>query len=299
MKWIVIIGLFLLLLTSVEFRIFLINLPVVLYYLLKDVYKYFRYKQYNTAPIGKMDCYCAHFGRGKTLSAVAYISAYYQQYNNKRVWDSERKMFVVQKVHILTNVHLKTIPYELLENMNQFLACASHNKRLDEKNGTRTVTICFVDEASSEFNSRNFKDNISPEVLRVMVTQRHYYMNYIYSSQKFKLSDALMRSVTRHCIWCEKKWRFMVQYVYNADEMENVANPDLLQPLRKLGWFIRDKHFNEYDTYAVVDHLEKSVKNKDLLTEEQVLALRGNYNTDMDAVKPSRKYMRLQKKMRR
>lgn len=90
----------------------------------------------------------------------------------------------------------------------------------------------------------------------------------------------------------------MIQYIYDADEMENVANPALLQPLKKVGWFIRDKNYNEYDTYAVVDRLQKSVEEKDLLTEEEILALRGNMGTDMDAVIPSKKYRRIHKKIK-
>ena len=283
---------------SVEFRVMVKNIPFMLWYIPKDIYSFIRYRKYNNAPVGMMDCYCAHFGGGKTLSAVEYISSYYRQFNNKRVWDRERKKFVIQKVHVLTNVHLNTIPYEPLTSMSQFVACSQFNKKLDEEKDTLTVTLCFVDEASSEFNSRNFKNNISPDVLRVLVTQRHYRMNYLYSSQKFKLSDALMRSVTQRCIWCEKTWRFMIQYIYDADEMENVANPALLQPLKKVGWFIRDKNYNEYDTYAVVDRLQKSVEEKDLLTEEEILALRGNMGTDMDAVIPSKKYRRIHKKIK-
>ena len=284
--------------TDVRVRVAVFHLPSVLFYLVKDVYKYFKEKRYNRAPEGQMNCYCAHFGGGKTLSAVEYVSSMYRQYNNKPVWCSERKKFVTQKVHIITNVEFSTIPFDPLENIAQIVSHATNNKVIDEKNNTLTVIIVFVDESSSEFNSRNFKSNINPEFLRVMVTERHYHMNFLYSSQKFSLTDALLRSVTQTCIWCEKTWRFMVNYYYDADEMERVVDPMLLEPRVTLGWFIRDRHYNEYNTYAIVGNLKKSIDEGDMLTEEEILTLRGQINPYMDAVTTSKKYIKKRKKMR-
>lgn len=278
-------------------RIAFFHLPSTLYYAVKDTYFYFKHKNYNRAPEGNIWCYCAHFGGGKTLTATQYVAELYRKYNDKYVWDRERKKFVLQKVHIISNVKFNTVPYEPLNNISQIVNNALNNKSVDMENDTLTVIIAFIDESSSEMNSRNFKSNIDPEFLRVLVTERHYHMNFLYSSQKFKLSDALMRSVTQTCIWCEKTWRFMVNYYYDADEMENVSDPTLLKPYKKKGWLIWDKHFNEYDTYALVGELKKKIDAGDLMTPEEILVMRGQLSTDMDAVTPSRKYIKRVRKM--
>lgn len=299
MMGLLLVGIFLIaFFMDVRVRVAVFNLPLVLFYLPKDIYKYFKEKKYNRAPEGLMCSYNAHFGGGKTLSAVEWIMYIYEQYNNKLVWCPERKKFVTQKIHIISNVKFKTIPCEELVSVSQVVCNAFKGKKIDEKNDTLTVFISFTDESSSEFNSRSFKSNIDPEFLRVLVTERHYHMNFIYTSQKFKLTDALMRSVTQTCIWCEKTWRFMVNYYYDADEMENVVDPTLLEPRKTIGWFIRDKHYNEYDTYAIVGKLKKSIDDGDMLSEEEILTLRGQLNTDMDAVTPSKKYIKRRKKMR-
>lgn len=287
-----------LLIGSVYFRTLVFYLPFVLYYMFVDPFFYIYHKKYNDAPEGKMYCYAAHFGGGKTLSSVQYITHLYHRYNNKKVWDRERKKFVTQKIHIMSNVKFTTVPCEELNAVSQVVNNAMQNKVIDAENNTRTVLIALIDEASSEMNSRSFKDNIDPEFLRVLVTERHYHMNFFYTSQKFEMTDALMRKVTQTCIWCKKDWRFMIQCHYDADQMEKVLDPTMLKPLKRVGWFIRDKNYNEYDTYAIVGKLRKSILDGDMMSEEEILTLRGQINLDMDAVDVSRKFIRRRKKLR-
>ena len=202
-------------------------------YCLKDSYYYFKHKKYNQYDGGLLNCYFAHFGGGKTLSVTQYVIALFKRYNNKLVWNRETKKFDLQKVHIISNVHLNGVPYEELVSLSQVVCCAWHNKKLDKENGTRTVVLVLLDEASSQLNSRNFKTNIDADFLNTLITSRHFHMSLFYTSQKFKLVDALLRSVTQRCIWCNKEWRFMVQYYYDADEMEYATNPTLVKPYRR------------------------------------------------------------------
>lgn len=89
----------------------------------------------------------------------------------------------------------------------------------------------------------------------------------------------------------------MVHEQYDAFELENAADPTLIRPKRRFGWFIDDKAFNAYDTLACVDNLAKSCAEGDMLTETEILANQGNTGSDMDAVtSPSRKYIRARKK---
>lgn len=254
------------------------------YYLIKDTFYYFKHKEVNYYPAGVLNCYCAHFGGGKTLSIVHDVVTIFNRYNNLLVWDRGLKRFVKQKIHIVSNVKLSSVPYEPLESLSQIVNMAYVNKQIDIENNTRTVVLVIIDEASAQLNSRSFKTNIDPSFLNTLITSRHYHISIFYSSQKFKLTDALMRSVTQKCINCKKIWRFVIQSEFDADEMEYASDPTMIKPIRRTGFFILDKDYAAYDTLATVDQLKKKVDEKDMMSPEEILQLRGNLNPDNDAV---------------
>lgn len=268
-------------------------------YLCRDIYFYFKYNKRYLYDGGLLNCYFAHFGGGKTLSVVEYTEWLYKKYNNRRVYDTGRKKFVLQKVHIISNVDLTHVPYESLSSLSQVVCCAYRNKKIDNDNNTRTVVLVLLDEASSQLNSRNFKTNIDADFLNTLITSRHFHMSLFYTSQKFKLVDALLRSVTQRAISCHKIWRFMIQEYYDADELELASDKSLIKPTKRTGFFITDKNYSAYDTLATVDQLKKSVDEGEMMSESEILAMRGAMNPDNDAVmNPSRKLRRMRKKKR-
>lgn len=295
--FIAVIVLLIALYVSVCVRIAVLHPVNTIRYSIIDIYRYFHYREYDRYDGGLLNCYFAHFGGGKTLSVVHYVAALYRRYNNKKVWDRGRKKFVLQKVHIISNVHLNGVPYEELASLSQVVCCAWNNKKIDEDNDTRTVVLVLLDEASSQLNSRNFKTNIDADFLNTLITSRHFHMSLFYTSQKFKLVDALLRNVTQRCIWCHKVWRFMVQYYYDADEMEYASDPTMVKPKVRTGFFIRDTDYNAYDTLATVEKLKKSVDAGDMMTESEILAMRGQLNPDNDNIlTPSRKFRKMLKR---
>ena len=282
---------------SVEVRLIVRHPIKTIRYMIQDTWRYFHDHKYDWYQAGLLNCYDAHFGGGKTLSVVHYDRVLFERYNNKKVYDRQRKKWVLQKMHIISNVHLKGIPYEELCSLSQVVCCAWRNKKIDEEQNTRTCVLVLLDEASSELNSRNFKSNIDPDFLNTLITTRHFNMSLFYTSQKFKLVDALLRSVTQRVIWCDKRWRFMVQHFYDADEMEYASNPELVKPILRRGFFITDKDYNSYDTLATVERLKKSVDEGDMMTEAEILALRGAINPDNDQItRASRKLKRIRKR---
>ena len=90
-----------------------------------------------------------------------------------------------------------------------------------------------------------------------------------------------------------------MQYWYDADEMEYAQNPTLVKPYRRTGFFISDREYDAYDTLATVEKLKKAVDKNDMLSEKEILEMRGQLNPDMDMVTPTRKFVRRQKKMHR
>lgn len=301
MVYIVLILLAFLLLISPVFRCAVTHPFAVIYYGIRDGYLYIRRKRWNEASYGQMLCYIAEssvsFGCGKTLSATDGIVSLYRQYDGKQVWCPDRKKFVTQRIHVMSNVDFLTIPFERLVSLAQFVQWSKRCWALDVQNDTLTVTYVLIDEASSQLNSRSFKSNFSAPVIEKLLTVRHFHATIILTAQRASMVDALLRSCCQQYIGCNKTWRFQSLNYYDANEIENAQSPALVQPLRRTCWFIRDKSFANYDTHACVESLLKSCEEGDMLSDEQILALRVGAPPNMDAVvKPSKRWQRTQRK---
>lgn len=268
------------------------------FYLLKDLYQYFRYKKGRLVRTGEIIAFIGLFGRGKTLSAVHKICSIYRAKNGLRVYCPRRKKWVKQVVHIVSNVHIAGIPYEHLDSLKQVVMSTDSIRDIDDANDTLTVTLVLIDEAGSELNSRAFRDNIDPLLLNSILTCRHWNISIIYTAQRFGHVDALLRQVTRYVISCEKVWRFQFQKKYDAWELEQAATPANVACKAILCWFVRDRDYKAYDTYSCVDKLKKDMKDGKMLSQEEILALRVNPETvNMDGVNYSKAYKRRHKKL--
>jgi len=268
------------------------------FYALVDGFKYIRYKRWRECPTGKLVCYTALFGRGKTLSVVHYVVSSYKKYNGLLIYDRDRKKWVTQKIHIISNVDLD-IPYEHFISLQQVVRVSEQFRKKDMENDTFTVTLVLGDEFSVQMNSREFKKNIDPLFLNTLLTCRHHHISLIYDAQRFNHVDALLRQVTSYVVECDKQWRFMCHYYYDAYELENAAEPALVRPKKRTGFFVRNRDYKAYDTLACVGNLQKSFDSKDMLSETEILDLQRNNGVNIDAVlNPSRKYRRMRKKMK-
>lgn len=284
---------------SVTLRIIVRHPFQVIYNAPRDFYKWLRYKRWREGKMGQLIAFVGLFGKGKTLSAVHYIVSKFRKYNNKRIYDFNRHKWVIQKVHIISNVEL-SIPYESFTSLVQVVQAADRFKQIDVENNTLTLVYVLGDEFSVQLNSRKFKENIDPLFLNTLLTCRHHHISLIYTSQRFNHVDALLRQVTSFVVTCDKRWRFMIHGQYDAYQLENASDPTLVKPMRRFGWFVRDRDYHAYDTLACVDNLSKSCQEGDMLSEDEILALQCNNGVNMDAViAPSRKYIHTQKKQRK
>lgn len=263
-----------------------------------DLYHYIKYQGWNNCQSGELVAYTGLFGKGKTLSAVHKVVSMYHRYDGKQIYDRDRKAWVTQRIKVLSNVALQ-IPYDDFISLQQVVHCAEKNGEYDKEHDTLTVTLVLGDEFSVQMNSRNFKSNIDPLFLNTLLTCRHYHISLYYTAQRFGHVDALLRQVTSSVIECDKLWRFQRQAVYDAWEMENATNTSLLTPLARKCWFVTNRDYAAYNTLACVGNLQKSFKAGDMMSEEEILALRRNeQQPNMEGVvKPSRKWRRSQRKM--
>ena len=148
----------------------------------------------------------------------------------------------------------------------------SDTSAIDDENDTLTVTIVAMDELSVQMNSRSFKDNFNAYFLNTLLCCRHYHISFYGSAQPFQHVDKLLRDVTHTVIQCHKVWRFQLWASYDAWEMENATNAEMIKPLRKGLWFVLDRDYNAYDTLAVVDNLQKKFEEGDILPESEIIS---------------------------
>lgn len=281
---------------SISFRVVVSNPFSTIKYAFTDFRKYIKYHRWNECQTGILICYVGLFGKGKTLSAVHQVCSIYKKYNNKRVYDFNRKKWVIQRVHVISNVEL-SLPYEKFVSLTQIINVADTMRDYDNQNDTLTITIVLGDEFSVQLNSRSFKTNIDPLFLNTLLTCRHHHISLIYTSQRFNHVDALLRQVTSYVVNCNKCWRIMVHGQYDAYELENASDPTIVKPQRRFGWFIHDKDYAAYDTLACVENLSKSCKDGDMLSEAEILSLQQPGTADLDRITtPSKKLLRARKK---
>lgn len=263
----------------------------------RDGWIYYKRKEYNICPTGELVAYTGLFGKGKTLSAVHRVVSIYKQYDGKEVWCPRRKKMVTQRVKVISNVAL-SIPYEDFVSLEQIVLATERNRIYDDEHDTLTITIVLGDEFSVQLNSRSFKTNIDPLFLNALLTCRHYYLSIFYTAQRFGHVDALLRQVTSYVIECDKFWRFQRLNVYDAWDLENATNTQLIAPISRSCWFVRNEDYEAYNTLACVGNLKKSMKEGDMMSEEEILKLQQNtQQANMEGVtKPSRKWLKAKQK---
>lgn len=248
------------------------------FYAVNDLSNWIGNKKFNDCPYGTIKCYIAHagtaFGTGKTLSAVREVVNAYKKYNGKKVWDSNLGQFVPQRILVLSNVDFLTIPFDRLVSLSQFVQLTDDVLEFDRVHKCRTITYLVIDEASSQLNSRSFKSNFDAPFISRLLTSRHVRANLILTSQRSGMVDKLMRDCCNLYISCQKIWRFEILRYYDAYAVETAQDPHSVAPLRRTGYFIKDSFFDSYDTFSMVKALEKSCKDGDMLSDDEILNLR-------------------------
>lgn len=275
MPFLLFVGVLFLLWLSVFFRTIFFHPFKAFFYAFSDLKDFFVYKKWRFLSTGKIIAYTALFGQGKTLSVVHYILGLYRRYNDKLVFDVFRKKWVIQKVHIISNVTLN-VPYEEFTGLQQIVDAASFWEQYDEEHDTLTQILVLGDEFSVQMNSRQFKSNIDPLFLNTLLTCRHHHITLVYDAQRFNQVDALLRQVTSYVVSCHKIWRVVVSEKYDAWKLENASSPSSVRPMRRFGWFVRNSDFNAYDTLATVGNLSHSCSSGDMVSEDEILSRQAN-----------------------
>lgn len=247
-----------------------------------DLYNYFKYKKYNNyTNYGVITMYCASgtqvFGSGKTLSMVKHVISIYKQYDGKLVWDKEQEKFVVQNIHVISNVDLKTIPFIRFTNVNQFIDIDKFNF------GPMDIVLYVLDESGAIFNSREFRSNLSSQMLTRLLQSRKNKCCLFTTSQRFNFTDKILRQICCIVYECSKKWRFVTLKAYNPLDLEFAYNPEIIKPKSHMTFLCTDDMYNSYDSYQIIEDLNKNytpISDKELLENY-------NINSSVDSITPS------------
>lgn len=239
-----------------------------------DLYNYFKHKEYNRCHFfGRIYMITAYrnkvFGSGKTLDMTMIARAVYNKYNNLPVWSESAQDFVIQHIHLISNVELLDVPYTPFVSAEQL-------KNVEQ--GEEDITIFVFDEVGAIWNSRNYKDNINTELLKRLLQVRKNKIGILCTAQRFKFVDALLRQITGSLYCVNKTWRILSVREYDAVSFENCDNIDMIKPLSKSFKFIFNKDYAAYDTSAIVDDLKKA----DMLTDNEILAAQGVIEPNID-----------------
>ena len=291
-KWLIIIAFIFVFVLVPQVRYTCFHLPTVVYNVVIDSYKYIKYKKYNEyRDFGKMFIYVANdkqpFGSGKTLSIVDYIRYVYNRYNGVQVWSKSDNKFVEQKIKIYSNVTLFGVPYILLVSYEQII-----NAR--KNNDDSCISLFVIDELGSQFNNRNWKNNLPPDLLEAILQQRKSKIGILGTVQDWSLFDATLRKVSSECIECGKTWRYVVNRSYYAKDMERAQyNTELIKTRSVRCFFATDKIYNSYDTNERVDKLVSDVKKGEIISNEEILTHASGDISDLSTLTNiKRKYRR-------
>ncbi len=264
-----------------ELRYSMFHLPKVSYNCFRDIRNWFKYKRYNEfTGFGKMVMYVADdkqpFGSGKSLNLVRAANNIYNQYNNLPVWSESEKKFVKQKIQIVSNVQLYGIPY---------IPFVSERQIIDLKTEENVITIFLLDEVGTCFNSRDWKTNLTEDLLNSLLQQRKHKIAIWGTVQDFSLMDATMRKLTTYVYTCRKRWRFLVLKEYYAKDIERAQyNSTIVQQNKTLCRWATDKLYNSYSTNQIVEKLKKDTASGKMLTNKEILESADGTAIDMAAL---------------
>lgn len=266
---------------------FITNLHNFGFYSFLDLKDYFRFKKYNNfTGFGNVYMYCASgsqvFGSGKTASMINDVYSIYNKYNGKLVYDEKEGKFVRQNIHIISNVEMFGVDYIPFKGVNQFIDIEKYGF------GRMDITLYVLDESGAIFNSRQFKDNISTDMLNRLLQSRKNKCCLYMTSQRFIFTDKLLREISSKVIECRKIWRVMRNVSYDPLELEYALNPSIIKSQGIKYWFATSASFARYNTFQLVEKLNKDYTP---LTDEEVIARRGSSVGSLEnASRVKRKY---------
>lgn len=272
MSKILCIGFIIFYILSPFFRMFITHIFEIYFNFIKDIILYFKNKEYDKFTLFGIDLFCGMFGHGKTLSMTHRAQQIYKRFGKDTLF--------------ISNYHLENIPYIELTNFKQLIEIGE-KEDVPYKN-----VVCLIDEVETVLNNRNFQA-FPLELLTPLcqMRKRHFYI--MASSPRFFQVDKLFRTLTTNVYLCDKLWRFQHLKCYDAWDLENAQNNNLLKRKENIWWFVRNKDYMAYNTEQMIS--KDMVKN--FISNDEAIQKKGLDNmSNIDAVMNPNKRIKKQRK---
>ena len=231
-------------------RLIISHLHLIGIYSFVDLFYYIKFKKWDEYNLFGIQLYVGMFGHGKTLSMTHRARLIYNKFGNR--------------VRFISNYHLNDIPYIPLINFNQLVDLG------EEQDNKYDGTVVLIDEVENVLSHRNFA-NFPLELLHTLTQQRKKKVFILASAQRFFMVDKLFRSITDYVIDCNKFWRFQHCEIFDAWDLENAVNRDMLRRKHNIWWFVKNQDYNSYDTSEMVSKHTA----EDFISNDQALVRKG------------------------
>ena len=231
-------------------RLIVSNLHLIGIYTVIDLYNYIRYQKWKEFNKYGILMFIGMFGHGKTLSMTHQARLLYKQYGDK--------------LRFISNYELFDIPYIPLINFNQLVDIG------EEEDSPYLGTIVLIDEIENVLSHRNFS-SFPLALLHTLTQQRKKKVFIMCSAQRFFMVDKIFRSITTAVVDCNKYWRFQHMEVYDAWDLENAMNYDLIKRKENKWYFVKNQDYNSYSTESMV----KKGTAEDFISNEEALVRKG------------------------
>ena len=244
------IAAFVVLIISPLARLIVTHLHLIGIYSVVDLINYIKYKKWDEFNLYGIQMYVGMFGHGKTLSMAHRAYLIHNKFGDR--------------IRFISNFHLNDIPYIPLINFNQLVDLG------EEEDHKYDGTVVLIDEIENVLSHRNFA-NFPLELIHVLTQQRKKKVFILCSAQRFHMVDKLWRSITDYVIDCNKFWRFQHCEVFDAWDLENAVNRDILRRKQNIWWFVKNQDYNCYDTSEMI----KKHTAEDFISNDQTLVRKG------------------------
>lgn len=282
--------------------VFIINFPLVIWYIFKDIYMYIKNKGRKAFKKYGIKVFVGMFGHGKTLTGSHFAHYYYKKYGDSLLFISNYKLKKMPYTPLVSFEQLvevqelrqaievlkdKVNKYQYRIKMGEKLLIIEqkHLRKLKaelEQKQTefpyQGVVVC-ISEIELLLNNRKYAD-FPIELLHTLCQQRKFKMYCMVDAQRFGMIDIAFRRISTYVDDCHKLWRFQCNSMYDAWEMENAINPQLVKPLRKYCFFVRDKDYDGYDTTESVTRYNSA----DFISNKESLERKGYTLSDLSIV---------------
>lgn len=216
-----------------------------------DIYRYFKYREWELFTGFGLHIWVGLFGKGKTISMVQYAYGLAKRY---------------PKLNIYTNINLYGFP-----NPERIQPLVSY---MDIVNAPGD-SIFLLDEISTLFQSRSWANFPMPLLSQLLQVRKNKKM-ILATAQRFAHVDKLIRDVTYSVIDCNCHFkRYNTCKWYLAEDWENKNVMNIPIPYGYSAFVQTDAIRSLYDTEQIIGNAQKD----DFLSQEEILTRQAGGST--------------------